>query len=312
MRFLTALKEAPASAGALLMEATAAIMKRLPSSRRAALIARLGTLFSWFARDMRRSLDDNLRELFRLPPAKRRRMRNDVFRNFALTLGDFFIPDKIDVRVPSRARLEEARRQHGRLLVLTFHMGFWELGARLMSQWGWPVTAVYQPYRNARFKRMIESRRAPGVEFLPVGGKAAAGVRDALRRGGVVAMLGDHPFGEEGVPAEILGRRVLWPKGPILLAVRERTPIVVAVIVRTAPGRYEALIEEPLVPEERSRAEVQRLVQEVADKFSKLLLRYPTQWYRFRPFEFVEPIDRDPRTHRTAADIALPSRTSGK
>ena len=190
--------------------------------------------------------------------------------------------------VPDRKKLEKAREKNKGVLVLTFHMGHWELGARTMSQWGWPVTAVYQPYKNKKFKEVIESRRAPGVNFVAVGENAASGVREALKRGDMVAMLGDHPFGEAGMPVNLLGHRVLWPKGPVLLAVREKCPIVVAVVIRTKLGSYTALIEDPLYPRSKSRDEVERLVQEVADKFGKFLRQYPTQWYRFRSFEFVQ------------------------
>ena len=47
-----------------------------------------------------------------------------------------------------------------------------------------------------------------------------------------------------------------------------------------------------LLPEAQAHyaaaVEVDRLSQEVANKFAKLLAAYPTQWYRFRALEFVE------------------------
>jgi len=113
-------------------------------------------------------------------------------------------------------------------------------------------------------------------------------VRDALRRGDMVAMLGDLPFGEEGIDVKLLGHHVMWPKGPILLAVREKCPIVVAVVIRTQFGHYKAFIEDPLIPRASTRAEVRRLVQEVTTQFAKYVTAYPSQWYRFRPFGVVQ------------------------
>jgi KDO2-lipid IV(A) lauroyltransferase len=236
---------------------------------------------------MREALIQNLQDILDYDPALAAAAADESFRNFAITLHDFFNPNGVVLDVPDRAALEEVRKRHGGVLMLTFHLGHWELGARTMQQWGWPVTAVYQPYKNPRFKKLIEESRAPGVNFLPVGGQAARGVREALRNGDVVAMLGDHPFGEEGEPVNLLGHRVLWPRGPVILAVRGGTPIVVAAIIREGPRRYRAIVEEPLVPRDTTLAEVDRLVQEVADKFGKVVARHPTQWYRFRPFEIV-------------------------
>lgn len=276
-----------ASAGAWLMETTLRVVRLIPMVIRLPLVSFLGFLFGRVARTMRWSLVQNLRDILDLDPRGATKAADAVFRNFALTLHDFFNPDGITLEIPERGRLDEVRRKHGGVLVLTFHLGHWELGARAMQQWGWPVTAVYQPYRNKRFKKLIEDNRAPGVNFLPVGGRAARGVREALRNGGVVAMLGDHPFGEEGEPVNLLGHRVLWPRGPVILAVRGGTPIVVAAIVRVGRRRYHAIVEEPLIPKDTTLAEVDRLVQEVADKFGKVVTRHPTQWYRFRPFEIV-------------------------
>jgi KDO2-lipid IV(A) lauroyltransferase len=277
-----------ASAGAWVMETTLRIVRLIPLPIRLPLISLLGFLFGRAAKNMREPLIQNLQEILDLDRPRAETAADAVFRNFALTLHDFFNPDGLVLEVPDREKLEKVRREHGGILVLTFHLGNWELGARTMQQWGWPVTAVYQPYRNKRFKKLIEEHRAPGVNFLPVGGRAARGVREALRNGGVVAMLGDHPFGEEGEPVNLLGHRVLWPRGPVILAVRGATPIVVAAIVRVGRQRYHAIVEDPLIPKDTSLAEVDRLVQEVADKFGKVVTRHPTQWYRFRPFEIVE------------------------
>ncbi len=259
------------------------------------ITSRLGALFGLLAVNMRAALEGNMRVLFEMENEQLGPATQTIFRNFGMTLCDFFLPDQVHVHVPDRAKLEKIREQHPGIVLLTFHMGHWELGARTMQKWGWPVTAVYQPYRNKRFKRSIESRRAPGVNFIPVGGQAANGVRAALRRGDVVAMLGDLPFGEDGAKVNLFGHQVLWPKGPVVLAMRERCPIVVAVVVRTGRGEYTAFIEDPIIPEGRGKAEVQKMVQDVADKFGKFLPQYASQWYRFRRFEFVtddQPVNR--------------------
>jgi lauroyl/myristoyl acyltransferase len=274
-----------ATAGAWAIDLLVRFHRSLPRSLDLWLTAKSGFLFGRLSPHMRRPLIENLRGILDMEEKQAEATADEVFRNFALTLHDFFIPDGVTIDLPRRDALERARKLGKGVLTLTFHLGNWELGARVMQSWGWPVTAVYQPYSNLKFKELIESSRAPGVNFIPVGGVAARGVRDALRRGDVVAMLGDHPFGEEGAPVNLLGHRVMWPRGPIVLAVREGCPIVVAVIVRVGRQSYRALIEEPMVPQSRTLAEVERLSQAVVDKFGSVVRSYPTQWFRFRAFE---------------------------
>lgn len=276
------------SLGAWMFEIGAIILSLTPRSLRPWIVSHLGLCFGWVARSMRKGLATNLTRLFQIDSDELDPLIDRIFENFALTLLDFFFPRNVTIDVPDRAKLEEIRAKHKGVLVLTFHIGHWELGARTMRQWGWAVSAVYQPYRNKRFKKVIESRRAPGVHFIPVGGKAAGGVGEALRRGDMVAMLGDHAFGEDGIPVKLFGHTIRWPKGPVVLAMKEKTPIVVAVITRTRAHHYLALIEDPLIPQSKSKAEVQRLVQAVADKFGKLVAQYPEQWYRFKAFDYVE------------------------
>lgn len=269
------------------MEIAIKTTRLIPMAIRLPLISFMGSVFGRTAPHMRNALISNLQDILDYDADQASSAADEAFGNFAVTLHDFFNPHGIVIDVPDRERIEAVRREHGGVLVLTFHLGHWELGARTMQSWGWPVTAVYQPYKNPRFKKLIEESRAPGVTFLPVGGQAARGVRDALKNGGVVAMLGDFPFGEDGEPVNLLGHRVLWPRGPVILAVRGGTPIVIAVIVREGPRRYRAIVEDPLIPKDTTLAEVDRLVQEVANKFGKVVARHPTQWYRFRPFEIV-------------------------
>lgn len=271
------------------MDTAATVTAALPNQIRRGVLWLLGNFYAHFSFAQSRALSKNLQTLFNYEPDVLQSTVRQVCKNFVITLYDFFVPDGITLSVPDRPMLEELRKKHSKgILFLTFHLGHWELGARTMQQWGWPVTAVYQPYENKRFKEMIEKRRAHGVNFVPVGGKAANGVREAFRRGDVVAMLGDHPFGETGMPVELLGHHVIWPKGPVVLAVKEQVPIVVAVIVRVGQRQYKAMVEAPLIPKGKSKAEVERLVQKVADKFGKLVAQYPTQWYRFQEFEFVD------------------------
>lgn len=264
------------------------ICERLPVRLRYKLARLCGWVFGLVPGNMRTAYEENVNLLLPSLTPKLSALVTEVFKNFAVTLCDFFIQNDLQIEVPERSKLEDLRKQKKGVLMLTFHMGHWELGARVMQQWGWDVTAVYQPYRNKAFKRLIESHRAPGVNFIPVGGSAAHGVRDALRRGDMVAMLGDLPFGEEGTDVKLLNHHVIWPKGPVLLAVREKCPIVVAVVIRTAFGCYRAFIEDPLIPRSATRAEVHRLVQDVTNQFAKYVTAYPEQWYRFRPFGVLQ------------------------
>jgi lauroyl/myristoyl acyltransferase len=131
------------------------IASQMPASWRYPFAGFLGRTFGKMATHMRASLTFNLSHLFDWSPDHIESVATRTFHNFGLTLFDFFFSQGITLEIEERPRLEELRKKHGGVMFLTFHMGNWELGARTMRDWGWPVTAVYQPYQNKRFKKMI-------------------------------------------------------------------------------------------------------------------------------------------------------------
>jgi Kdo2-lipid IVA lauroyltransferase/acyltransferase len=214
----------------------------------------------------------------------RRTRPDEVFENFAVTLSDFLSQAPVDVVVEGRERAEKARSAGRGVIFLTSHLGHWELGGRILSDWGWPATAVYKPYRSRVMQRFIQKRRAAGLNYLAVGRGAAAGVAQVLQRGENVALLGDWPFGEEGVPAVVCGRPAKLPRGPLLFACRYGAPVVPAFVVREAPGRYRALVEEPLWPGGKTPRDVDDLVRRVAGVLETYFSAYTGQWYCFERF----------------------------
>lgn len=233
----------------------------------------------------------------RLFPAQRRAVRrnldviqasgsrhvlvDDVFRHFGWTLLDFLTGFKPEIRIVGREKAEEARRKGRGVIFLTTHLGSWELGGKILAKWGWDVTAIYQPYQSAAMQEFIQSRRADGLSYLPVGKGAARGMSKILDRGGVVAILGDRPFGEDGEPVLLCGREARLPRGPFLFAAHHGTPIVPGFVLIEAPGRIVTVVEDPLWPVGKGPAAVKDLLDRTALILEKYLIEHAEQWYCF-------------------------------
>ncbi|HOW28284.1 MAG TPA: lysophospholipid acyltransferase family protein [Elusimicrobiota bacterium] len=204
-----------------------------------------------------------------------------VFENFSNTVVDFLFPDDVHIRMEGRESAEEILRQGFGALILTTHLGHWELGGKVLSDWGWPVTAIYQPYRSKILRRFFQEERAPHLSYLMVGQGAALGASKVLKDKKILAMLGDRPFGETGLPVRMFGQEIRLPKGPYLLAARHRTPILPAFVIRTARGQYLGRIEKPLWPEGTSPEKIADLAQKAARVMERTIGQYPEQWFRF-------------------------------
>ena len=205
----------------------------------------------------------------------------EVFENFALTLCDFLFPSNVKVEVEGREKAETARSAKRGVIILTSHIGNWELGGKILAGWDWPVTAVYQPYQSSALQNFIQKRRAPGLKFLAVGEGAAKGMARVLKQQEAVALLGDRPFGEEGLPVTLFGKKARLPKGPFVLACRHGVPVIPGFVIRERAGFYRGIVEEPLWPQGRSTRAVQNLMQQAVQVLQVYISRYAEQWYCF-------------------------------
>ena len=210
---------------------------------------------------------------------------DELFENFFLTMCDFMNPRGVTYEVEGLGELRQAVSKDEGVLFITFHLGHWDLGARILCEKGWSLTAIYQSYASAFLQKVVHAGRPQALRYLPVGQGAAFGAISALSKGEGVAVIGDKPFGEPGEPVPLLGGTVLWPKGPYVLGARAAAWVVPGLVVRTAPGRYRGFLEKPIrVPKGPTARVAAELSARVAEHFADYLRTYPTQWYRFERF----------------------------
>jgi KDO2-lipid IV(A) lauroyltransferase len=178
----------------------------------------LGALLGWAAwllsPSYRRRLHDNA-ALAGVSAVERRRAVAEAGRmtlelpRLWLRAADSPVPDP--VRWEGAELIEQALGRPGGLLILTPHLGSFEVAAHAYAQrFGprQPMTVLYRPARKAWLRQMEETARArPGLSSAPA---SLAGVRQlmrALRDGGTVALLPDQvPPQGQGAWAPFFGR----------------------------------------------------------------------------------------------------------
>src|SRR5207237_5631184 len=113
---------------------------------------------------------------------------------------------------------------------------------------GYPLTVVARRVHEERFHHLIAGfRSGAGLEILlreeP---HFWHSVRDALRRGRIVALLIDQDTRGAGVFVPFFGRPAHTPPGAALLALRGRVPVITAFIQRRTGGGH--LVSMAAVP----------------------------------------------------------------
>ena len=241
------------------------------------------------ARSVRDVVSRNLSLLLASPPHQQSGRAREVFRSFARYLVEFFNmhrADRTPVAFDGYAHVEEASKAGRGVIVLTAHLGNWELGAAALRRLGHPMAAVALPHANPRIDRLFNRQReACGIRVIPTGARAVQQSLRVLRQGAILGLLGDADFGHDTVSTSVGRVQLSMPRGPAVLSFRAQAPVVPVFLVREGPWRFTLYCEPPIWPErtQSATAWITRAMQAYASSFERYLLRYPDQWLMFRP-----------------------------
>jgi KDO2-lipid IV(A) lauroyltransferase len=225
------------------------------------------------------------------------------------------------VELEGLEHLEEARRASptGGVLVMTGHLGNWELAAARAASLGLPISVVYRGLRSPALDEALRRLRGGGrsrsgedFEQLQMG-RAGLAVLRALRRGRfVLVLLDQNARRHEGVSVPFFGRPASTRFGPARIAERLGIPVVPAFIRRLPDGRHHRIRFEPALAIEAdpeaddagrgdARPESEILIRNVARMTAALEARIretPEQWIWTHRRWRTQP--RDERPHETA------------
>jgi KDO2-lipid IV(A) lauroyltransferase len=166
-------------------------------------------------------------------------------------------------------------------VLLTGHLGSWELGGAIVAAHGLPVVGVAKPMANRRFDAdLTATRERLGMEIVDTGAAPKRALR-ALGEGKIVGLVADQNAGRNGLFVPFFGHAASTHRGPALFAVRAGAPLFVGSCVRVpgAEQRYRVRIERVPAPEtgdaerdvriltEAHTAALERAVREVPEQY---------------------------------------------
>jgi KDO2-lipid IV(A) lauroyltransferase len=187
------------------------------------------------------------------------------------------------------SHIVEGRLAGRGVLLLTAHLGNWEVGGLMLAQMKQPIHVVLVPDIFPGVERQRRRlHEASGVTEIRVDRSfvPTLSVLRALSENGIVAMQGDRDFDNTGVAVPFFGREAFFPRGPLRVAMASGATVLPAFIVRMPDGRYRAIVEGPLPienGEDRDAALRANLGRYVAI-LERYVREYPEQWYCFFPF----------------------------
>lgn len=176
----------------------------------------------------------------------------------------------------------EAARAEGRgVLLVSGHIGNWELGGAYVAARGVPIDAVARhmanPYVDGYFTR---ARERGGMRVIH-DERAVREVPRSVRSGRAVAMLFDQgAVGLASIWVKFFGRYAKTPRGPATFALRLGVPVLFVAAIRQPGNRYRLVVEPVSATATGDReADIDRIVTAYTDVLERWVRRYPEQYF---------------------------------
>jgi KDO2-lipid IV(A) lauroyltransferase len=256
----------------------------------------LGSLYYLLAIRDRKIAADNIRVALEQTNKTDRvqHITRKVFINFARYLVEFFRTSKIDleyvkenIKIEGRDNLDRALQSGKGVLVVSAHLGNWELGAMVLSMLGYRVNAIAWTHKNRLVNNFfLHQRQSKGLTIIPIGTRIRR-VFTALKNNEAVAFLADIDFANPyaGIPTKLFGRDTMIPKGPAVFSLKACCPIVPIFMLREDGHKFRLIFEQPIIykPTKNREYDLTKLTQKIAKIIESYIALYPDQWFMLTP-----------------------------
>jgi lauroyl/myristoyl acyltransferase len=230
-------------------------------------------------------------------------------------------PKPIRLDRPQQDVIVEALRERRGAVLVTGHIGNWDIAAKTLCEYGQPINLVMAREANTttqEYVRSMRERSGVRVIYSDTSVFSALNMIRALRANEVVAIQLDRTLGIGNTRAvPFFGAPAPFPSGPFVLARLSGAPLIPVFIPRVGTRRYAVRVGTPvtLSREARDAYALDRAMRAVVREFEAVIREFPSQWFQFAPFWTQAPAiartdtDGAPRAHEPPPDaVATPVR----
>jgi KDO2-lipid IV(A) lauroyltransferase len=262
----------------------------LPRPLTRGIAARVAAILYGLSPKLMKTAETNLRIAF---PEWSEAQRDVVIRKMVRNLGwmaaEFArIPkyskeniDQVVVLDGNENFLEGQRRGKG-VLVLTGHIGAWELSSFAHALYGYPLHFMARPLDNRRLDNLVNSYRCASGNRAIFKNESARVMLKILKESGTIGILADqNTMPEEAVFADFFGKAASTTTGIARMALHTDAAVVPGYAVwDESLQKYRLRFEPPM--ELVRTGDMERDVRENTQRFTKviedIIRQYPEQW----------------------------------
>ena len=234
--------------------------------------------------------ESNLRRAIpELSADERREVRYGVYRNLGrVVLALAKVPGwgqrelRQHVRFVGLEHFRAAEATGRGVMLLTAHLGNWELGALAHGAAVGPLSVMVRPIENRRIDRLIEGLRSAHGNRVISKRNAAREVLRALKEHGTVGILADqNAVADEAVFVEFFGEAASAHKGFAQLALRSGAAVLPAIAWWNGAEKRHIVEYGPaleVVRSEDSQSDVAENTRRFQEAIEERIRAHPDQW----------------------------------
>lgn len=270
-----------AALGALVARGALAVGALLPLRVLLALGTAAGWLWYRVVPIRRRLVRAQVGAALGLAPAEAEPVVRGMYLHLGRSVAELVALPRIfaRARVDGRAHLDAALALGRGVVLVSAHLGNWELLVRAAAAAERPVHVLTKRLHRPWAQGAWQALRVGGAGLLPERGSARA-VRAALGRGEIVAfVLDQHDPARSAVILPFFGQLAATSSGPARVARAAGAPLLPVFTWRDEEGRHHIRFEPPVTPAEGTRDEaVRETTRRLQARVEAAIRAHPEQW----------------------------------
>ncbi|MEW6096231.1 MAG: lysophospholipid acyltransferase family protein [bacterium] len=254
------------------------------------LANRLGELSYIFLAKRRRLTIDNLTQSFKDQYNKKeiKYIAINTFRNFGKSMIEFISLAKINkdnvdnfVTIKGLENLDEAKKRGKGIIILSGHLGNWELMAKALILKGYPLNIMVRRQKNILVEGLIEEKRDESKVKTLSHKIAPREILQLLKNNEIIGMIADQDGGEKGVFIDFFGRPASTIPSPVVFTMRSGADLIPIFDIRQKNNHHLIIIESPyqLISTSDIKKDVVDNTQVLTKMLESYIQQYPDQWF---------------------------------
>ena len=186
------------------------------------------------------------------------------------------------IAIEGEEYLEEAAAEGNGTILITGHIGNWELMAAALSLRGYPLHVIAAPLYDPRIDEWIVRLRARfQVETISRGSPSSSKkILGVLRKKEVLGLLIDQDTKVNGVFVNFFNKKAYTPTGAAELALRSGAAAMMCFITRLPNDQHRITIEKPMALAQSAdqKKDMEINTARFTSRIEEHIKQYPDQW----------------------------------